>query len=296
MDNKYSYGSVEYKLNEAKENIDKILQDIVETKAKLAADIGPAKPITTSNCMGQLKSSLEYYYPSSSYWGFNKDNEDHINTCYNKAVQHANELLEQSKTKHEENIQNLEYNLKIKTNLVNIMKLAGIPERYTTYEYKSNRSRSKAEVGHIAGYISDLNRTFITSDSYEGVINSYQNFIKRADEWKNTLLKNIEVKKQETEKQDLYIRKIAKAQTLAEKYNITEYKNNEELISQVNEIMRSEYIKENYPNGTALDIKCCDSCSTWVVGEHRCSCGNRRIDLTIEGDFFEGFNAYPEAY
>jgi len=43
-------------------------------------------------------------------------------------------------------------------------------------------------------------------------------------------------------------------------------------------------------------IDCCSECSTWVVGEHRCSCGNRRMYWEIDGNFIDGFYNYPQAY
>jgi hypothetical protein len=57
-----------------------------------------------------------------------------------------------------------------------------------------------------------------------------------------------------------------------------------------------KYIDKNYPNGIELEISCCSECSTWFVGDHRCSCGNRRMELIVEGDIINGFYAYPEAY
>lgn len=69
-----------------------------------------------------------------------------------------------------------------------------------------------------------------------------------------------------------------------------------ELEGFINENEREEFIKLNYPAGTEIHIKCCDDCSSWKVGSHRCSCGNRRIDLMTEGDFYNGFYSYPDAY
>jgi len=45
-----------------------------------------------------------------------------------------------------------------------------------------------------------------------------------------------------------------------------------------------------------VDIDCCDECSTWVVGEKRCSCGNRRICWEVDGNFIDGFYNYSSAY
>jgi hypothetical protein len=53
--------------------------------------------------------------------------------------------------------------------------------------------------------------------------------------------------------------------------------------------------------GTKYHFKECDTCSSWTVGDRRCSCGNRRIDLVM--DFCETFSLdttssdwHPEAY
>jgi hypothetical protein len=46
--------------------------------------------------------------------------------------------------------------------------------------------------------------------------------------------------------------------------------------------------------GKTIEIKCCDECSKWTVGEHRCSCGNRRMYLEFDGDF-ESWSLNPQA-
>ena len=40
----------------------------------------------------------------------------------------------------------------------------------------------------------------------------------------------------------------------------------------------------------------CENCRGYEVGSHRCECGNRRLSITVDGDFVNGFYAYPEAY
>jgi hypothetical protein len=70
----------------------------------------------------------------------------------------------------------------------------------------------------------------------------------------------------------------------------------QEIYNLVNETMQERWISENYPDGTSVYLKhTCDSCNEWIVGDHRCSCGNRRMYLLVEGDFISGFYAYPEA-
>lgn len=40
----------------------------------------------------------------------------------------------------------------------------------------------------------------------------------------------------------------------------------------------------------AIHIECCDHCDTYVPGEHRCSCGNRRINMYVEISYFADSN------
>lgn len=51
----------------------------------------------------------------------------------------------------------------------------------------------------------------------------------------------------------------------------------------------------NKLEGETIEIDCCDECSHWTVGERRCSCGNRRISLVIDGEF-PNLYYYAEAF
>ena len=73
--------------------------------------------------------------------------------------------------------------------------------------------------------------------------------------------------------------------------------NTDEIIRTVDEYAKEKYLEENLPNGSDVYLKhCCDECITYIMGEHRCSCGNRRIYIEVEGNIIEGFTYYPEAY
>lgn len=39
-----------------------------------------------------------------------------------------------------------------------------------------------------------------------------------------------------------------------------------------------------------------DGCAGWQVGERRCECGNRRVDIAVGGDAETGFYVYAYAY
>jgi len=56
-------------------------------------------------------------------------------------------------------------------------------------------------------------------------------------------------------------------------------------ISSANELKCDKLIAEQ--KGEEVSISCCSECSTWTAGEHRCSCGNRRMYWDYNGDFEE---------
>lgn len=71
----------------------------------------------------------------------------------------------------------------------------------------------------------------------------------------------------------------------------------EEIIKQVNEHAKWEYEKEHLKPGTEIYLKHeCDYCDTYTCGEGRCECGNRRIDVVVEGNIIDGFSYYTEPY
>jgi len=78
--------------------------------------------------------------------------------------------------------------------------------------------------------------------------------------------------------------------------DISNYSSIDLYFSDIESTLKDKWAKEKYTDGIEIYIDCCDFCSSWTVGEHRCSCGNRRMSLIIEGDSLNGFYAYPEAY
>lgn len=55
------------------------------------------------------------------------------------------------------------------------------------------------------------------------------------------------------------------------------------------------YYESIYVQGEEEEIDCCSECASYTVGEYRCSCGNVRISLTIEGNLQEGYYYYYES-
>lgn len=80
--------------------------------------------------------------------------------------------------------------------------------------------------------------------------------------------------------------------------DITDCTSADAIYRHVNAIMMSRWEEANYPDGTVVKLKnICDGNCTWTVGNKRCDCEmGRRIGLQINGDFIDGFDAYPEGY
>lgn len=60
----------------------------------------------------------------------------------------------------------------------------------------------------------------------------------------------------------------------------------------VNEIAMELYLECELPDGKEIWIDCCEECDRFVVGDHRCDCGNVRVSIEVDGDFEKGFYYY----
>lgn len=64
--------------------------------------------------------------------------------------------------------------------------------------------------------------------------------------------------------------------------------------TKIEDIAGNKYLEEYYNKGETLKIDACDECDTYSYGDYRCSCGNVRISMTVEGSLAEGYYSYPE--
>jgi hypothetical protein len=293
MPNPYKYGTPEYKIFESIENLNISLQEI----SKWRQDIGVISQVESINSCGKLYSDFQSYYNNShSYYrpSFDKLKREHIEEAAQNAKKEAEVARLNAEEIHKKNIPAIENNIKLVSKIKNIFKNLGISETYSTWDYKTSRSSSKTETTHTAGYIEDLKRNIKTSDGYETNLASLKNYEARIDKWLSDNLKEIAKIEQEKVKSDKELRKLALAVELAKKYQIS-YSTNEELFKSIEEIERENFRNKEYPDGKEVDISCCQECSSWTVGNHRCSCGNRRMYLDIEGNFMDGYYGNPMA-
>lgn len=68
-----------------------------------------------------------------------------------------------------------------------------------------------------------------------------------------------------------------------------------EIIAKVTEIASKKWLNGTYSEGESISIDSCEFCDTYYYGEHRCSCGNRRISTYVEGTIGD-FYLVAEAY
>lgn len=72
---------------------------------------------------------------------------------------------------------------------------------------------------------------------------------------------------------------------------------NVDIIKKVDEVAKEVYREEEVPVGTELYLDHeCYECDTYIVGERRCRCGNRRIYIEIEGDILDGYYHLPTPF
>lgn len=70
---------------------------------------------------------------------------------------------------------------------------------------------------------------------------------------------------------------------------------NEDSITVANSVARDLEVIRMEEAG--VEVSCdCQECGTWTVGEHRCDCGNRRIEVDWSGDFETGILIWGAGY
>jgi hypothetical protein len=142
--------------------------------------------------------------------------ESKLSSLLTKAEQERAKVLEE----HQANIPAIENNLKVREKITQIMKDIGIPNNYSTSEFKTQRSRTKTTTTHSAGYLGDLQRNVPVSDEKDRMltlIKSAEDSLKRhADTLKGTIRKEL----QEAEKTEKAKKEVLAKARLQVKYNL----------------------------------------------------------------------------
>jgi len=156
-------------------------------------------------------------------------------------------------------------------NIVNV-----ISRKYPYYNFNIPTAHtSEKEVNGIKLYCNKSPTNIV--ELYDKITDQYNSKIKLKDKNDKLLIKSIEY-------------------ATLNNINIEDL-SSEQIIDKVNEYAEDKYLKENVPDGTVIYLKhICNKCNTYIMGEKRCFCGNRRIDIIVEGNIVDGFCHYPEPY
>lgn len=299
MSNPYKFNSVEYRLHQAAEAVGQALEGVKKFRVE-------KNPIKEISCIGfgtpwqkprieSPKSWESYGGFDSSYWrSFDKERKDHIDQCYNGFIKYYEAALAEVEKWHTENLPLIEHNKNVKESVANFMAMIGVPATYHTNEPVGRRGNTKS-VEKAAGYVEDLGRHCRVNDNYESVLRQLKDKKNSADNWKKGLLAEIVKKEEEKKKNEKYLRLLARSLELAKEWNIT-CEDNSQLIMEVQDRAEQKYREELEAQDEPLHHKCCDDCSSWDMGSNRCSCGNVRLELSIEGNILDGLYHYVSRY
>jgi hypothetical protein len=189
------YGTPEHDLVEAKEYIDRAIESVL----KIRSDIGSISKVET--CPHFPFISIENVYSqNSSYYSnrFDPMNLSHVEKGYENALKKIESVLKSVEEMHTANEEALQNNKETKQKIVDFMTTIGIPANYTSYEYPTNRSKTKKSIPKTAGYISDINRVIALNDSYETRLSEYKSMKEKIT--KEYEKYKLEIQKQESEK------------------------------------------------------------------------------------------------
>lgn len=213
------------KLDWAKTLINEILDTEIELENKRLDKISATSALETMQVMEikQIKVDSLYSFPhgyDSRSWKSGTMNEPLIETIYKKAKLHSENILSNATAQHELNKIAIQNNIEIKEGIVKMMEKFGIKTTYTTYEYKSRRSRTQTAVTLSAGFVGDIHRVIPTSDGFTAIEKNHNRFIEQIERWKSDELKKVAAAKQLEEMAERNKEKERRLMKLIVKYNL----------------------------------------------------------------------------
>ena len=122
---------------------------------------------------------------------------------------------------------------------------------------------------------------FLRCDGSEGQVRG-SNLVEAIEMARTLTLKEEKVKKKQMQ---LFLRatELAKEKSI----DISSCSSLEGVVKMVTDHEKDEFLARCIDQEESVDCDC-PECGSWTVGEHRCSCGNCRMEAVIEGDLFSG--------
>jgi len=154
-------------------------------------------------------------YDKQDYWG----NPQLIDKICSNATNHLTEITQQVEKTHTNNIEKLKINNKIKNHILTLFEQIGITAEYSTFDYKTTRSRKRTETKHYAGFTNDLTRTCDTDDGYEYALERLKKFKWDIESYRKTETEKVSIAKKRKESELLKQKSVNDAIIILNKYN-----------------------------------------------------------------------------
>lgn len=158
----------------------------------------------------------------SSYYERDPKTVEEVDTKLTQLLEKAEVERLKVVAEQEANLPAIENNQKVREKITQIMKDIGIPNNYSTSEFKTQRSRTKTTTTHSAGYVGDLQRNVPVSDESERMLTLIKSAVDSFKRHADTLKGNIRKELQEAEKTEKAKKEILAKARLQVKYNLDE--------------------------------------------------------------------------
>ena len=161
----------------------------------------------------------EYFFcnGNNSFWSWDSFTREQ----YQKGLDHFLQTYDQWKKDNarfvEENKEIAEHNQLQRSRVYQLMQTLGIRGSYSTFEYKTSRSRNKTEKKHRAGFTSDLDR-ITPKDNYEHLCKQIEQKYEQIKRFGESKLKDAETKRHEKEQLEKEQRQARELALLQAKY------------------------------------------------------------------------------
>ena len=169
---------------------------------------------------GTFDFNAESYFSRSRGYDncYNCSTDEKLKTVLDYFDSTTKQWIKDNKETFEANQKIIKFNIEQKEKVKLIMKFIGVAETYSTYAYKTSRSRNKTETKHQAGYVGDLIRAIKTADKYQSILNNIQSKREQIEKYGLARIKEYQQKKTEEDKIAKEKTKLAELALLRAKY------------------------------------------------------------------------------
>lgn len=162
----------------------------------------------------------EYFYNTSNYgwYDWDKITQETINGVLAVFDEGVEKWKEDAKAIRQENDDIREHNNLQQDRVRTVMETLGIRGNYSTFEYKTSRSRNKTEMKKTAGWVQDLNRVIPKDDQYDSTIKRLESKRRSVEAFGKQKLEEAIAKRKEQEQKEKEQKAIRDLAVLQVKY------------------------------------------------------------------------------